>query len=144
LYYVVLLGALGFASCGLSTLPLGIIGDVIDYDTLMHGQARGGIYWGVWSFAQKVAPALGIGLTLPLLSLLGFSAKGHNTAASLASLKYMYCFGPVAFYTVAGVLFLLFPIDARRHDVIVRGLRRLERRREADEAPPEEFSAGPA
>jgi GPH family glycoside/pentoside/hexuronide:cation symporter len=128
LYYSVLLAFLGVASSGLSTLPLGIIGDVIDYDTLMKRQARGGIYWGVWSFAQKFAPALGIGVTLPLLTLFGFSANGHNTVSSLQSLKYIYCFGPVPFYTIAGVLFFLFPIDAKRHAVIVRGLVRLEKR----------------
>jgi Na+/melibiose symporter-like transporter len=130
-YYVVLLGLLGAASSGLSTLPLGIIGDVIDYDTLMNRQARGGIYWGVWSFAQKVAPALGIGVTLPLLGYLGFSASGHNAPAALESLKRIYCFGPVIFYVFAGVMFLIFPIDARRHGVIVRGLARLEAREQA-------------
>jgi Na+/melibiose symporter-like transporter len=131
LYFVILVGVLGAASSGLSTLPLGIIGDVIDYDTLVNRQARGGIYWGVWSFAQKVAPALGIGVTLPVLGALGFSASGHNSVSALESLKLIFCFGPVLFYVFAGLMFMVFPIDARRHAVIVRGLARLEAREQA-------------
>ncbi len=136
LYYIVLLAVLGVASCGLTTLPLGIIGDVIDYDTLMNGQARGGIYWGVWSCAQKLAPALGIGITLNVLSALGYSATRHNSASALASVKYIYAFGPIVFYMISGVMLLYFPIDARRHAVIVRGLHRLERRAAALAALP--------
>jgi len=127
-WYVGLLGVMGTTSSGFTTLPLGMIGDIIDFDALLHRQPRGGIFFGVWSFAQKVAPALGIGLTLPLLQWLGFHPDGHNDKTALAALKYVYCLGPVPFYVVGGSLLFWFPIDARRHDIIRRRLNQREKR----------------
>ncbi len=133
-FYVGLLGLMGVASAGFTTLPVGLIGDIIDYDTLLHGVPRGGIFWGVWSFAQKVAPAFGIGITLPFLKFLGFQPGGHNTEAGLHALKYVYCFGPAPFYILGGVILLWFPIDARRHEIIRRRLVAREERASRDAA----------
>jgi Na+/melibiose symporter-like transporter len=127
-YYVGLLAVLGAASSGSAVLPLGIIGDIIDYDTLVHGQSRGGIYWGVWSFAQKASPAVGIGVTLSLLGWLGFHPGENNGPGALVALKYVYCFGPVPFYLLGASLLFWFPIDARRHGIIRRRLDARQRR----------------
>ncbi len=126
--YVGLLAIMGISCSGFVTLPMGLIGDIIDYDTLLHRQPRGGIYWGVWSFAQKVSPALAIGVTLPLLKYLGFQPGAHNTEAALEALKYVYCFGAVPFLLIAGIIFLYFPIDARRHEIIRRRLQQRQER----------------
>jgi Na+/melibiose symporter-like transporter len=83
---------------------------------------RGGIFWGVWTFAQKLAPALGIGLTLPLLKMLGFNPGSHSTPAGLQALRFAFCFAIVPFLLAGAVLLLVFPIDARRHDIIRRRL----------------------
>jgi GPH family glycoside/pentoside/hexuronide:cation symporter len=120
--YVALLGLLGVVSSGFATLPMGMIGDIIDYDALIHGQPRGGLFWGVWSFAQKVSPAFAISGTLSLLGAFGFKPGEHNSQASLDALKYIYSFGPVPFYVVGALLLFWFPIDARRHDIIRRRL----------------------
>jgi Na+/melibiose symporter-like transporter len=126
--FVWLIALLGATSSGANTLPLGIIGDIIDYDTLIHRQPRGGIYWGMWSFAQKASPALAIGATLPFLHWLGFQPSAHNTPASLDALKYVFCFGPIPFYVVGSALLFWFPIDAQRHAVIRRRLMAREAR----------------
>jgi GPH family glycoside/pentoside/hexuronide:cation symporter len=121
-WFVGIVAALAVISGGYQVLPSGIIGDVIDYDTLKHHEVRGGIYWGVWSFAQKIAPALGIGITLPLLKLMGFNPAGHSTATGLDALKYAYCFAIIPFLFAGGLLLMRFPIDSRRHDIIRRRL----------------------
>ncbi|HEY1706890.1 MAG TPA: MFS transporter [Rhizomicrobium sp.] len=127
--YVGLLAIMGATSSGFVTLPLGIIGDIIDFDTLKYRLPRGGIFFGVWSFAQKVAPAAGIGVTLPILQWLGFHPGAHNGPQALTALKYVYCFGPVPFLVLGGVLLLVyFPIDARRHDIIRRRLHQRQER----------------
>ncbi|MBI1330250.1 MAG: MFS transporter [Alphaproteobacteria bacterium] len=128
--YVGLLAIMGISSSGFVTLPMGLIGDIIDYDTLIHRQPRGGIYWGVWSFAQKVSPALAIGVTLPLLKYLGFQPGEQNTQTALDALKYVYCFGAGPFLLTAGILLAYFPIDARRHDIIRRRLEQRQKRAE--------------
>jgi len=126
--YVGLLAILGATTSGFTTLPLSMMGDIIDFDTLTHKLPRGGIFFGVWSFAQKVAPAAGIGVTLPLLQWLGFHPGAHNGPQALAALKYVYCFGPVPFYVLGGVLLYHFPIDARRHGIIRKRLQQREQR----------------
>jgi Na+/melibiose symporter-like transporter len=128
LAFVLLMGVLGAASSGYVTLPIGVIGDVIDFDTLKHGLPRGGLYWGVWSFAQKVTPALSIAVTLPMLKWLGFNPAGHNTPEALLALKYTFCYGAVPFFVAGGMLLLLFPIDSRRHALIRRRLEQREAR----------------
>jgi Na+/melibiose symporter-like transporter len=127
--YVGLVAVLGASSSGFVTLPLGIIGDIIDYDTLKHRVPRGGIFFGVWSFAQKVAPAAGIGVTLPFLEWLGYAPGKHNSEHALLALKYVYCYGPVPLLVIGGVFLLFyFPIDERRHDIIRRRLIQREQR----------------
>jgi glycoside/pentoside/hexuronide:cation symporter, GPH family len=120
--YVGLVAALGVIVSGSNILPLSMIGDIIDYDTLIHGKPRGGIYWGVWSFTQKASPAVGIGVTLWALNALNFHANGHNTHAALESLKYVYALGSAPFYFVGAAVLLWFPINERRHAIIQRRL----------------------
>ncbi len=126
--FVVILAVLGVASSGYVTLPIGVIGDVIDYDTLKHRLPRGGLFWGVWSFAQKVTPAFSIAVTLPMLKWLGFNPGGHNSQSALLALKYAFCFGAVPFMVAGGLLLLWFPLDAKRHAIIRRRLEARERR----------------
>lgn len=122
LLYMALMTFLGLTSAGFVTLPISIIGDVIDYDALKHRSSRGGLYWGVWSCAQKLAPAIGIGISLPLLEWMGFTPGRSSTEAGLEAVKFMYCFAPVPFMALGGFLMLRFPIDARRHALIRRRL----------------------
>ncbi|MEJ0024696.1 MAG: MFS transporter [Rhizomicrobium sp.] len=129
--FLALMCVLGAASSGYVTLPLSIIGDVIDFDTLKHRIPRGGLYWGVWSFAQKVTPALAIAVTMPLLKWMGFNPGGHNSVEALMVLKYTFCFGAVPFFLAGGALLLLFPINSRRHALIRRRLESRQRRNAA-------------
>ncbi|MBX3483398.1 MFS transporter [Phenylobacterium sp.] len=120
--FVGLMSLCGLTSAAFLTLPLGIMGDIIDYDALKTGEARGGLFFGVWAFFQQISPAVAIGVTLPLLESLGFSAKGGNDAEALRALKYVYCLGPLPFMLAGAVMFMTFPIDARRHGIIRRRL----------------------
>jgi Na+/melibiose symporter-like transporter len=129
--FVGFMGFLGMTSAAFLTLPLGMVGDIIDYDTLRTGEARGGLFFGVWGFFQQISPAIAVGVTLPLLEHFGFSARGPNTAEGLRALKYAYCLGPVPFMAAGAVMFLAFPLDARRHGVVRRRLDGRARRERA-------------
>lgn len=123
--FVALLAVIGGISAAFLTLPVGIVGDVIDYDTLKTGAVRGGLYFGVWSFFQKLAPAVAVGGALPLLSFLGFNPAQTNDLQALDALKYVFCLAPAPFFLLGAVSLFLFPLDERRHGIIRR---RLERR----------------
>jgi GPH family glycoside/pentoside/hexuronide:cation symporter len=128
MWFVYIGAVLGAVSSGYVTLPIGVIGDVIDYDTLKHRVPRGGLYWGVWSFTQKVTPAFSIAVTLSLLSWLGFNPAGHNSPAALLALKYTFCYGMLPFFVSGAILLLYFPLDSRRHAIIRRRLEAREAR----------------
>jgi GPH family glycoside/pentoside/hexuronide:cation symporter len=133
--FVGLLSVIGGISAAFLTLPIGIVGDVIDFDTLKSGTLRGGLYFGVWSFFQKLAPALAIGGALPLLSLLGFDPKGENSESALDALRYVYCLAPAPFFLIGSLSLLLFPLDERRHDIIRRRLDVREARKHRASSP---------
>ncbi|WBX85168.1 MFS transporter [Sphingosinicella microcystinivorans] len=134
-WFLALMVVLGAASAAFLTLPIGIMGDVIDYDAMKNGEQRGGVFFGVWAFAQQIAPAIAIGVTLPFLEWLGFNPAGTNDASALQGLRYTYCFGPLPFYLIGALLLLRFPINARRHAIIRKRLDSRQRRLLAEFGP---------
>jgi Na+/melibiose symporter-like transporter len=129
--FVALMCLLGITSSAFLTLPLGIVGDIIDYDTLKTGQSRGGLFFGIWALFQYMSPALAIGLTLPALEYFGFTATGENTPQALQALKYIFILAPLPFFLGGALMFFLFPIDARRHGIIRRRIDARQRRNAA-------------
>jgi len=128
MFFVYIAAALGVVSSGYVTLPIGVIGDVIDFDTLKHRVPRGGLYWGMWSFAQKVTPVFGIAVTMQGLKWAGFNPSGHNSPEALLALKYTFCYGILPFFISGAILLLYFPLDSRRHAIIRRRLEQREAR----------------
>jgi GPH family glycoside/pentoside/hexuronide:cation symporter len=45
---------------------------VIDYDELISGLRREGMFIGIWSIAKKLAAALGVGISLYVLGYMGY------------------------------------------------------------------------
>lgn len=127
-WFLALMVVLGAASAAFLTLPVGIMGDIVDYDAMKNGEQRGGLFFGLWAFAQQIAPAFAIAATLPLLEWLGFNPAGHNTPEALQALRIVYCFGPLPFYLIGALLLLRFPIDSRRHAIIRKRLDSRQRR----------------
>lgn len=99
-------------------LPPSMQADVIDLDTLNHGEPRAGLFFAAWTMAQKAGNALSAGIAFGLLDLAGFNAEGDNTAAQLATLVGLYCLLPVALKLGAVALVWNFPIDAREQSRI--------------------------
>jgi GPH family glycoside/pentoside/hexuronide:cation symporter len=95
-------------------LPPSMQADVIDLDTLNHGEARAGLFFAAWTMAQKAGNALSAGLAFVLLDLAGFNAQGENGASQIAVLVGLYCLLPVALKLGAVTLVWNFPIDARK------------------------------
>ncbi len=93
-------------------LPPAMQADVIDLDTLNHGEARAGLFFAAWTMAQKSGNALSVGLAFGVLGLIGFDAVGVNDAAHLRALAVLYCLVPVILKLAAIALVWSFPIDA--------------------------------
>jgi Na+/melibiose symporter-like transporter len=86
-------------------LPGALLAGIID----KHGD-RGraeGAYFGWWNFATKLNLALAAGLTLPMLSLLGYSPGARDDQA-LQMLSWAYCLLPCALKLLAAGLLHTF------------------------------------
>ena len=103
----------GFALGADLALPPAIQADVVDLDSLRSGQERAGVYFGLWGVATKLALALAVGISFPLLALAGFDPAAEQTDGVWA-LSLLYGLAPVAFKVAAVALVWRFPINAQR------------------------------
>jgi len=100
--------------------PMAILGDVIDYDTLKTGKNRAASFAALNSLLVKISMAIGLAVALPTLGLFGYEMGVE--ADNMARLGLMICYVgiPTVTYLIAAWLFWFFPIDARRHSIIIR------------------------
>jgi Na+/melibiose symporter-like transporter len=97
-----------------------MLADVGDAVRLEQGRERISLLYSTNALAQKIAAALAIGLTYPLLVGIGFHPAEHavNTPAALDNLQLMFIGGPVLFVMLGGACLIGWRLDARRHDEI--------------------------
>lgn len=93
-------------------LPPSMQADVVDLDAVVTGAQRTGLYFALWGMATKLALALAVGVSFPLLALAGFSADSAivNEASGVLVLALLYGGLPIAFKLAAMALMAGFPI----------------------------------
>lgn len=101
-----------------------MLADVGDVVRLEQGKERISLLYSTNALAQKIAAALAIGLTYPLLATIGFDPREHaaNTPAALENLQWVFIGGPGLFVMLGGVCLIGWRLDARRHEEIRREL----------------------
>ena len=120
----------GFCFGGLQFLPVAMLADVVDVDTARSGGKRAGTYFAILGLTEKLAIALGTGISLNVVGLLGFDPSGGieaSTELGVLSLRIVYCGGPILFYGLAMKLIWSYPLTPARHQ---RLRERIERRNE--------------
>jgi Na+/melibiose symporter-like transporter len=108
----------GFCFGGLQFLPVAMLADVVDVDTARTGSNRAGTYFAILGLTEKLAIALGTGISLNLVGLLGFAASGGvdaSTEAGVLALRLVYCCGPIFFYSIAMYFIWSYPLTPARH-----------------------------
>ncbi len=93
-------------------LPPSMQADVIDLDTLNHGEPRAGLFFAAWTMAQKAGNALSAGLAFGILDLVGFNSAGGNASLQLETLIALYCLLPIGLKLSAVICMWNFPINA--------------------------------
>lgn len=123
----------GFCYGGLQFLPVAMLADVVDVDTARSGGKRAGTYFAILGLTEKLAVAVGTGLSLNIVGLLGFDPSGGiaaSTEVGVLSLRLVYCCGPILFYGLALGLIWSYPLTPERHARLRERMARKAQRQE--------------
>lgn len=129
--FIVIFMAKGFCFGALELLPSALVADAVDVDSARSRTQRQGVFFAFTAMTNKIAQALGQGLSLLLLSVVGYNAAGGNGPAQLHALKALYGLAPAAALAPALLIMWTYPLTAARH----ARLRAALDRRSAREAP---------
>jgi len=104
---------------GLQFLPLSMLADVVDVDSARSGGRRAGVIFAISGMTVKFAVALGTGVSLQILGIVGYIAAReeaiHNGPFQLTSLAVFYAIIPALFFCAALKLTWGYPLTAERH-----------------------------
>jgi len=120
---LVVLSGLGFGAT--LALPSAIQADVIDYDEYLTGRRQEGWYIGVWSVVKKLTAAVGVGVGLTVLGVVGYQPGTAQTPAVIEALKVLYALVPSLCNAAAFGIALTFPISREKHARILEGIAKL-------------------
>ena len=116
-----------FSGIGLGAtiaLPSAMQADVIDYDELLTGERREGQYIGLWSLAKKLGAALGVGLSLSILSYAGYTPNVEQSEAVRMTLRVLYALIPSLFNLLGLGIALFYPIHPKAHQEILAAIQK--------------------
>ena len=129
--FAIMFALKGFCFAAFQFLPLSMLADIVDLDTARSKEHRTGLFFAMSGMAHKLAMAIGLGLSLGLLSMVGFDAQATvHTDHQLLALRVLYILGPVALYMTAFAIAWKYPLTSERqeriHQWVVRRNARLE------------------
>ena len=107
-------------SAGSYISPAAILGDIVDYDILKTGKNKAGSFFALNSLMIKISAGVGVAVALPLLGWFGYQMGAEADNLAVLGLHISYIAIPSTAFLIAGFIMWRFPIDARRHAIIVR------------------------
>ena len=110
---------LGVASAGNMVMPIALLGDVIDYDIFKTQVNRSANYFSLNALLTKGNVALGGGLAFYLLAAFGYEVGSDNSQGATNGLLFVALVLPSTFSIIAGAILWFFPINRKRHAVIL-------------------------
>lgn len=113
---LVFVSGIGFGAT--VALPSAIQADVIDYDELLFGSRREGLYIGIWSVTKKLAAALGVGVSLSILGVVGYEPNVEQSSRVVFTLRVLYALVPCLCNALAFFVLLPYPISRQVHEDI--------------------------
>jgi GPH family glycoside/pentoside/hexuronide:cation symporter len=124
IFIISAVAGLGFSSqwvCPHSMMP-----DVIEYDELLTGERREGIFYGMNAMITKVTGALGMMICGWGLKWSGYVEGAAQTSKALFGIRFMFALLPVLMLLASVPLLLSYPVTRESHAAVVR---ELEKRR---------------
>lgn len=116
----------GLCLGSLELLPAAMIADTVDIDVARTKRQRQGLFFAVIGIVVKLGQALGQGLSLNLLGLIGFAAAGGNDEAAVTSLRLIYAIFPNLLLLISLWLLSRYMLTAKRHGRLRAAIERRE------------------
>jgi Na+/melibiose symporter-like transporter len=116
--FICLLFCTGFAHSGLQFSIRSMAADVVDYDNVQTGGQRTGLYFALLAITAKAGGALAIGITYPLLALVGFDAQGGNSEETKFAFRVIYLTIPVIAMALAYFAIRGFRLDQAEQKIL--------------------------
>ncbi len=110
----------GFMALGFELSIRSMLADVGDEIRLEQGRERLSLIYSLNTLTTKVAAALAIIITFPLLEKVGYVAKegGKNTPEAIHALGLIFAAGPIVFVLLGGACVLGWKMTAERHAAV--------------------------
>jgi GPH family glycoside/pentoside/hexuronide:cation symporter len=124
IYAVAVVSGIGFSSQWVC--PHSMIPDVIEYDELLSGERREGLFYGMNQMVTKVPGALGSALVGWTLSLFGYVENAVQTQTALLGIRIAFAIIPGILLLICVPMLILYPITREGHSKVVA---ELEKRR---------------
>jgi Na+/melibiose symporter-like transporter len=122
--FITIFMAKGFCFGALELLPAALVADAVDVDTARSRQRRQGLFFAFIGMSNKIGQAIGQGLSLILLSAVGFAASRGNGPQELLALRVLYGVFPALILAPAIVLIWRYRLTAQRHAQLRRAIAR--------------------
>ena len=91
----------------------------MDYDELLSGRRREGLYIGVWSVTKKLAAALWVGAALTIISKVDYVPNAEQSEQVQLTLRILYALVPSLCNVAAFFIALFYPITRGVHREIL-------------------------
>ena len=128
----IVFGIAGAAYGALWILSYSILADIVDYDELKSGERREGIYFGAWTFLQKVTVAGAYSIVGEVLKWIGYVPDQEQAAHTIQGMRVLIAWIPAAMYLIAALILLRFPFTREVHLEIQQTLRQRRAASQAD------------
>jgi len=117
-------GISGFTYAVSDIVMKSLLSDVIDYDKLRTGENHSASIFAISALLQKFNVAMGGGFAFLMLSWFDYDpSQAQNSPESILwGLKFTYLILPTFFSSAGAYLIWHFPIDRRRHGIILKRL----------------------
>jgi GPH family glycoside/pentoside/hexuronide:cation symporter len=96
-------------------IPYAMMPDVIEYDEMMSGERREGIYYGFSNFLTKFAVALGVAVPGWALNWFGYVPNAVQTSQALLGIRLFYALVPAVVIFLFIPLLIRYPITSQTH-----------------------------
>lgn len=88
-----------------------MMADIADADTAEHGAERAGLMYSFLSLTSKFGIGWAVGITFPILALMGFDPQHVNSPEAIEQMRLFYIGLPVLLAVVSLALMLGYPLD---------------------------------